>query len=81
MKPHSIIALALCSSVAFAAALPVPDAGLHAEMQGQWADAVEIYKQALEANPAQSHLWERIADIRATQLKTPVRAAEACARR
>jgi hypothetical protein len=35
MKPHSIIALALCSSVAFAAALPVPDAGLRAEMQGQ----------------------------------------------
>ncbi|MBW8329334.1 MAG: tetratricopeptide repeat protein, partial [Thiobacillus sp.] len=74
---YSILALAFFSSVSFAAAQPVPDAGLRAEMQGQWADAVEIYKQALQANPAQAHLWERIADIRATQLKTPDRAAEA----
>ncbi|MCL5059932.1 MAG: tetratricopeptide repeat protein, partial [Candidatus Thermoplasmatota archaeon] len=60
-----------------AAAQSVPDAGLRAEMQGQWADAAEIYKQALQANPAQAHLWERIADIRATQLKMPDLAAEA----
>ena len=77
MKRYLIIALAFYSSVTLAAAQPVPDAGLRAEMQGQWADAVEIYKQALQANPAQAHLWERIADIRATQLKTPERAAEA----
>lgn len=76
MKLHWILALALCSTVA-TAAQPVPDAGLRAEMQGQWADAVEIYKQSLKANPAQAHLWERVADIRATQLKDPARAAEA----
>lgn len=75
MKLHWLLGLALSSTVA--AAQPVPDAGLRAEMQGQWADAVEIYKQALQANPAQAHLWERIADIRATQLKAPERAAEA----
>lgn len=75
MKLRLILALALCSNLALAQ--PVPDAGLRAEMQGQWADAVEIYKQALQANPAQAHLWERIADIRATQLKAPARAAEA----
>jgi len=63
--------------MALAAPQSVPDAGLRAEMQGQWTDAVEIYKQALKADPAQAHLWERIGDIRATQLKDPTRAAEA----
>src|SRR5512139_3896190 len=78
MKLGLVFALAFCSNVALAASSqPIPDAGLRAEMQGQWADAVGIYKQALQANPAQAHLWERIADIRATQLKDPARAAEA----
>ncbi len=76
MKLRLAIALALCAKLALAAP-PVPDAGLRAEMAGQWAEAVEIYKQALKANPAQPGLWERIADIRATQLKAPARAAEA----
>lgn len=77
MKRTTILALVLCSGITLAAAQPVPDAGLRAEMQGRWADAVEIYKEALTADPAQAHLWERIADIRATRLKTPERAAEA----
>ncbi len=79
MKRHLFLVLACCANLALAQTkpLPVPDAGLRAEMQGQWAEAVEIYKQALKANPAQPQLWERIADIRATQLKTPARAAEA----
>src|SRR5512139_2048855 len=78
MKRHSIIALAFLAAAALpAAAQSVPDAGLRAEMQGQWADAVNIYQRALEANPAQANLWERIADIRATQLKNPEGAADA----
>lgn len=78
MKLHGLIALACLVATALpAAAQTVPDAGLRAEMQGQWADAVEIYKQALKTKPAQAHLWERIADIRATQLKDTERAAEA----
>lgn len=77
MKRAFLLALAFCSNVALAAAQPVPDAGLRAEMAGKWADALEIYRQALKTNPAQAHLWERIADIRATQLKTPVQAADA----
>ena len=78
MMLHRILVLAFLAAASLpAGAQSVPDAGLRAEMQGQWADAVEIYKQALKANPAQAHLWERIADIRATQLKTPERAAEA----
>lgn len=75
MKLRLMLALVFCSNLVLAQ--PVPDAGTRAEMQGQWAEAVEIYKQALKANPAQAHLWERIADIRATQLKMPARAAEA----
>jgi tetratricopeptide (TPR) repeat protein len=77
MRLHWIFALALATAPLSVAAQPVPDAGLAAEMHGQWADAVEIYKQALQANPAQPQLWERIADIRATQLKMPARAVEA----
>src|SRR5512139_1027843 len=78
MKRHSIIALAFLAAAALpAAAQSVPDAGLRAEMQGQWADAVNIYQRALAANPAQANLWERIADIRATQLKNPEGAADA----
>ena len=67
----------LCSAPLSVAAQPVPDAGLRAETQGQWADAIVIYQQSLQADPAQAHLWERIADIRATRLKSPAGAADA----
>ncbi|MDP3584668.1 MAG: tetratricopeptide repeat protein [Thiobacillus sp.] len=77
MKRHWILAWALCSNLALAQS--VPDAGLRAETAGQWADAVAVYAQALQANPAQAHLWERIADIRASQLKDPTGAATALA--
>ncbi len=76
MKLGLVFALAFCSNVALAVP-PVPDDGLRAEMQGRWADAVSIYRQALKANPAQAHLWERIADIDATRLKEPTHAADA----
>lgn len=77
MKRRWILAWALCSNLALAQ--PVPDAGLRAETAGQWADAVAAYEQALKASPAQAHLWERIADIRASQLKDPAGAATALA--
>ena len=78
MTPRWILALAfLAGAPLTVAAQAVPDSGLRAEMQGQWAEAVEIYIQALQANPAQAQLWERIADIRATQLKAPAGAAKA----
>jgi tetratricopeptide (TPR) repeat protein len=67
----------LCSAPLGVAAQPVPDAGLRAETQGQWADAIVIYQQSLQTDPAQAHLWERIADIRAAQLKDPAGAAAA----
>lgn len=41
----------------------VPDAGLRAEGNGQWEEAVKVYRQELGNNPAQVHLWLRIADI------------------
>lgn len=78
MMRRSLIALALLAATSLpAAAQTVPDAGLRAEMQDQWADAVEIYAQALQTNPTQAHLWERIADIRATRLNDPTGAAQA----
>ena len=78
MKPRTALALVFCANVALAAAAqPVPDAGLRAEARGQWAEAVEIYQQALKADPAQAQLWERIADIHAVRLKQPERAAAA----
>ncbi|MBI5460555.1 MAG: tetratricopeptide repeat protein [Gammaproteobacteria bacterium] len=78
MKLHWILILVLfCSAPPTLAAPPIPDAGLRAEMQDQWADAVAIYEQALQTNPAQAPLWERIADIRATRLNDPAGAAQA----
>lgn len=78
MKRRLVFALAFCSNVGLAVAAPaVPDAGLRAEMQGQWPEAVEVYLQALKADPAQANLWERIADIRATRLKDPAGAEQA----
>jgi tetratricopeptide (TPR) repeat protein len=58
-----------------ALAQTVPDAGLRAEVQGRWAEAVSIYEQALQTDPAAAHLWERIADIRATRLDDPAGSA------
>lgn len=74
-KLACMISLALVSGLALAQ--PVPDDGLRAEMAGQWTDAIGVYEAALRNNPAQAHLWERIADIRATQLKNPAGAADA----
>jgi cytochrome c-type biogenesis protein CcmH/NrfG len=78
MMLQKILALAFLAAASLpASAQSVPDAGLRAEMQGHWADAVAIYQRSLAANPAQANLWERIADIRATQLKMPAGAADA----
>lgn len=45
------------------AAEPVPDAGIRAEMQKRWSDAIEVYQKTLKQDPRQVHLWLRIADI------------------
>jgi tetratricopeptide (TPR) repeat protein len=44
----------------------VPDAGLKAEVDGRWQDALGIYRQALKKDPRQVELWLRIADIQAS---------------
>jgi tetratricopeptide (TPR) repeat protein len=59
------------------AAEPTPEAGLRAEAAGRWADAVAVYERSVHAEPAQAHLWERIADIRATRLGDPTGAMRA----
>ncbi len=54
-----LVALPLCAGAA------VPGAGLKAEGEQRWDDAVKIYRQALQENPRQVELWLRIADIQA----------------
>lgn len=67
MKRAWMLSLLLASGLAVAQ--NVPDDGLRAEMAGQWTDAIGVYEQALKTSPGQAHLWERVADIRATRLK------------
>lgn len=59
--------LVLCLPLLLHAAEIVPDDGLRAEMKGQWDEAANIYRESLKGNPAQAHLWLRIADIRVKQ--------------
>jgi tetratricopeptide (TPR) repeat protein len=77
MKRRPALALSfllylLCSQPA---AQVVPDAGLKAELAGNWRDAIEIYTEVLDANPRRLELWQRIADIQ-IRLQDPEAAAE-----
>ena len=48
-----------------AAQSAVPEAGLAAEGEGRWSDALRIYRGELERNPRAVDLWLRVADIEA----------------
>ncbi|HET7832313.1 MAG TPA: tetratricopeptide repeat protein [Gallionella sp.] len=63
-------------SLAAIGAEVVPDAGLRAEMEGRWNDAIKVYQEALQRDAGQTHLWQRIADIQARQ-GNPAAAADA----
>jgi hypothetical protein len=67
-----LITLALLLAVgahgAFAQSL---DAGLAAEADGRWADAIRVYQAAIEQQPARPDLWMRIADIEAARSSAP----------
>ena len=67
MLSLSVGAMLLVAPLAVLAAETVPDAGIRAEMAGQWDEAVGVYRKSLDNNPAQAHLWVRIANIRARQ--------------
>ena len=54
----------------------VPAAGLAAEGEGRWADALRIYRELVERDPASADTWLRIADIEA-RLTEPDRAIAA----
>lgn len=54
----------------------IPDAALRAEMEGRWNDAIKIYREVLQQNPARADLWQRLADIYGRQ-GDPAAAAEA----
>lgn len=75
MKVSSTLA-ALLLGLPLLAAAEVPPAGLRAEGEGRWDEALQIYRQALDRDPAQADLWQRVADIRA-RLGDPQGAAAA----
>jgi tetratricopeptide (TPR) repeat protein len=54
----------------------VPAAGLAAEGEGRWADALRVYREHVERDPAAADTWLRIADIEA-RLDEPDRAISA----
>jgi tetratricopeptide (TPR) repeat protein len=43
------------------------DAGLTAEAEGRWDEAIRVYQAAIEQQPARPDLWVRIADIEAVR--------------
>ena len=71
----AVLALVLCAVNGFAQS-PVPTAGLAAETAGEWAQALDVYKKALDREPHDASLWVRVADIEA-RLGNPERSAAA----
>lgn len=55
--------LSLCG--ASAAQTNVPEAGLAAEIDGRWDEAIRVYRQALDREPGRADLWVRVAEIAA----------------
>ena len=76
-----ILALIVVTTLAAnAAAQPsVPAAGLAAEGEGRWADALRVYHDHVERNAEAADVWLRIADIEA-RLEHPDQAIEALQR-
>lgn len=58
-------------TVALSAADSVPQAGIKAEMEKRWDDAVDIYVKILDEAPQRSDLYLRISDIHASQKRYP----------
>ena len=71
----AVLAFVLCAVNGFAQS-PVPPAGLAAEAAGEWAQALDVYKKALDREPHDASLWVRVADIEA-RLGNPERSAAA----
>jgi len=58
-----LILVIISYSNVFAATQEPPEAGLRAEMNKEWQEAVSIYKDTLNKNPDRIDLWLRIAQI------------------
>ena len=61
----SLAALWISMGAAASAQTTVPEAGLAAESDGRWDDAIRVYGQVLEVQPNRADLWLRVADINA----------------
>lgn len=71
-----LIVMALLWTMAVLGQEGVPQAGLRAEMEGHWSEAVSIYRSVLAGHPNRADLWVRIAQIEGKE-KHPSQAAEA----
>jgi cytochrome c-type biogenesis protein CcmH/NrfG len=75
---HLLISVACWLQVGAAALAQtnVPESALRAESDGQWEEAIEVYRHVLEREPGRVDLWLRVADIAARlERRTDVRAA------
>lgn len=80
MKSSVFVLIVLVALTGNAAGQPaVPAAGLAAEGERRWADALRIYREHVERDPAAADTWLRIADIEAL-LTEPDRAIAALQR-
>lgn len=59
-----VAAFVFCAANVFAQSA-IPSEGLAAEAAGHWAQALDVYKGALEREPHDAALWVRVADIEA----------------
>jgi len=59
-----VAAFVFCAATVFAQSA-IPSEGLAAEAAGHWAQALDVYKGALEREPHDAALWIRVADIEA----------------
>ncbi len=69
-KSRLVLSLIICTGLLFfywsnSYGLTVPPAGLQAEGEGKWQEALDLYNQALEADQVRPDLWLRVADIEA----------------
>lgn len=82
MKPTKRAVWALLAALLAAsvwAQTQIPVAGLRAEMEGRWDEAISIYRSVLVGHPDRQDLWVRVAEIEGSQNR-PREAADALRR-
>ncbi len=58
-----LLILFIIASILSAAENDIPEAGLKAEMQGEWTSAVQVYEEIVTSDPTRIDLFLRLSDI------------------